>query len=178
MTDTDDLVARNAEFAAARFAPGLTINPSGNRMVVGCVDPRVDPTRVLGIGHGEAAVIRNVGGRITPTTLRTMAMLGKVGQANAETHRPGTWNLVILHHTDCGMTDIAAFPDLLAEYFEVPVDQLPSKHVLDPRRSVRADVDTITDTLHAPDFLVSGLVYDVDTGLVDVVVPETALSSG
>jgi hypothetical protein len=64
MTDTADLVARNAEFAAHHFAPDLTINPSGNMMVVGCVDPRVDPTRVLGIGHGEAAVIRNVGGRV------------------------------------------------------------------------------------------------------------------
>jgi carbonic anhydrase len=178
MTDTDDLVARNAEFAAARFTPGLTINPSGNMMVVGCVDPRVDPTQILGIGHGEAAVIRNVGGRITPATLRTMVMLGKVGQANADTHRPGTWNLVILHHTDCGMTDIAPFPDLLAEYFEIPEEELPDKHVLDPRRSVRVDLDVITSTIHAPDFLVSGLVYDVDTGLVDVVVPETALSTG
>ncbi len=177
MTDTADLVARNAEFAARDFAPGLTINPSGNMMVVGCVDPRVDPTRVLGIGHGEAAVIRNVGGRITPATFRTLAMLGKVGQANAASHRPGTWNLVVLHHTDCGMTDIAPFPDLLAEYFEIPEDELGDKHVLDPRRSVRADVETITATLHATDFLVSGLVYDVDTGLVELVVPETALGA-
>jgi carbonic anhydrase len=178
VTDTGDLVARNAEFAARRFAPGLTISPSGNLMVIGCVDPRVDPARVLDIGHGEAAVIRNVGGRITPSTLRTLAMLGVVGRAHAGTRPPGTWHLVILHHTDCGMTDIAAFPELLAEYFEIPEEELPDKHVLDPRRSVRADVGTITATTHAPDFLVSGLVYDVDTGLVDVVVPETALSTG
>jgi len=51
--------------------------PGGNMMVVGCVDPRVDPTHLLGLEQGEAAVIRNVGGRITPATLRTMAMLGK-----------------------------------------------------------------------------------------------------
>jgi carbonic anhydrase len=177
MTDTADLVARNPEFAAHHFAPDLTINPSGNMMVVGCVDPRVDPTRVLGIGHGEAAVIRNVGGRNHPGDVPDLAMLGKVGQANAASHRPGTWNLVVLHHTDCGMTDIAPFPDLLAEYFEIPEDQLGDKHVLDPRRSVRADVETITATLHAPDFLVSGLVYDVDTGLVELVVPETALGT-
>ena len=177
MTDTADLLARNAEFAATRFAPGLTINPSGNMMVIGCVDPRVDPTQVLGIRHGEAAMIRNVGGRITPATLRTMAMLGKVGQAHAETHRPGTWNLVILHHTDCGMTDIAPFPDLLAEYFEIPLDHLPSKHVLDPRRSVQVDVEVITNTIQAPDFVVSGLVYDVETGVVETVVPETALDT-
>src|SRR4051794_20519629 len=107
MTDTEDLVRRNALFADQRFAPDLRINPSGNMMIVGCVDPRVDPAQVLGVRHGEAAVVRNVGGRITPATLRTMGMLGKVGQANADGRRPGTWNLVILHHTDCGMTDLA-----------------------------------------------------------------------
>jgi carbonic anhydrase len=175
MSDTEDLVRRNAEFADQRFAPELRINPSGNMMIVGCVDPRVDPAQVLGVRHGEAAVIRNVGGRITPATLRTMGMLGKVGQANADGRRPGTWNLVILHHTDCGMTDLAAFPDLLAEYFEVPPAELVAKSVSDPRGSVRVDVDVILGALHAGDFLVSGLVYDVSTGRVETVVPETAL---
>jgi carbonic anhydrase len=178
MTDTADLVARNAGFAAHRFVPGLTINPIGNMMVVGCVDPRVDPTQVLGIRHSEAAVIRNVGGRITPATLRTMGLLGRVGQANAAGRHPGTWNLVILHHTDCGMTDLASYPDLLAEYFEIPVEQLDGKAVSDPCRSVQVDVEVITDALHGPDYLVSGLVYDVETGVVETVVPETPLRVG
>ena len=106
MTDTHDLSERNAHFAATRFDADLTINPRGNMMIIGCVDPRVDPAHVLGLDNGEAAIIRNVGGRVTPATLRTMAMLSKVGQANAETRHPGVWNLVILHHTDCGMTDL------------------------------------------------------------------------
>ena len=78
----------------SEFSADLTINPSGNMMVVGFVDPRVDPAHVLGLRNGEAAIIRNVGGRITPATLRTMGMLGKVGAANASTHRPGigTWS--------------------------------------------------------------------------------------
>jgi carbonic anhydrase len=175
MTNTRELAERNAAFAADGFDADLKINPRGNMMVVGCVDPRVDPGHVLGLANGEAAIIRNVGGRITPATLRTMAMLSKVGQANADTRVPGTWNLVILHHTDCGMTDLAAFPDLLAEYFETTVDGLEAKAVSDPIGSVRADVDVIMQTLHAPDFLVSGLVYDVDTGRVDVAVPPTPL---
>jgi carbonic anhydrase len=175
MTNTRELAERNAAFAADGFDADLKINPRGNMMVVGCVDPRVDPGHVLGLANGEAAIIRNVGGRITPATLRTMAMLSKVGQANADTRVPGTWNLVILHHTDCGMTDLAAFPDLLAGYFETTVDGLEAKAVSDPIGSVRADVDVIMQTLHAPDFLVSGLVYDVDTGRVDVAVPPTPL---
>ena len=96
MTDTDVLTGRDADFAANRFVTGLRINPSGNIMVIGCVDPRVDPAHVLGLGHGEAAVIRNVGGRITPATLRTMVMLGRVGQAHQDGRPAGDWNLVIL----------------------------------------------------------------------------------
>jgi carbonic anhydrase len=178
MTEPKDLVERNATFVGAGFTPDLTINPSGNMMVIGCVDPRVDPGHILGLANGEAAIIRNVGGRITPATLRTMGMLGKVGAANADTHRPGDWNLVILHHTDCGMTDLAPFPDLLAEYFEIPVADLDAKAVSDPIASVRADVEVIKAAIHASAYLVSGLVYDVDTGRVEIVVPPTLLSTG
>lgn len=175
MTDVHDLVSRNAEFAAQGFSADLTINPSGNMMVVGCVDPRVDPGRVLGLSNGEAVIIRNVGGRITPATLRTMGMLGRVGAANASSRRPGVWNLVILHHTDCGMTDLAAFPDLLAEYFEIPIAELEAKSVSDPIGSVKVDVGVILQEIHSTDFLVSGLVYDVVTGLAETVVPPAPL---
>ena len=178
MTDLHELITRNAEFAVSEFSADLTINPSGNMMVVGCVDPRVDPAHVLALRNGEAAIIRNVGGRITPATLRTMGMLGKVGAANASTHRPGDWNLVILHHTDCGMTDLAPFPDLLAEYFEIPLAELEAKSVSDPFGSVRVDVDAILAAIHASAYLVSGLVYDVETGLVETVVPPTPLRAG
>jgi carbonic anhydrase len=178
MTDIRDIVERNADFAAHRHPSDLTINPSGNMMVIGCVDPRVDPGRVLGLELGEAAIIRNVGGRVTPATLATMAMLGRVGQANRESHRPGDWNLVVLHHTDCGMTDLAPFPDLLAEYFEVPAAELAAKGVSDPHRSVAVDVEVVLGAIHATEYFVSGLVYDVGTGLVEVVVPPTPLRVG
>ncbi|WP_292989626.1 carbonic anhydrase [Mycobacterium sp.] len=177
MTTTSELAQRNAVFAASGHDSGLTINPRGNMMIVGCVDPRVDPAHVLGLSNGEAAIIRNVGGRITPATLRTMTMLGKVGQANADTHVPGTWNLVIMHHTDCGMTDLAPYPELLAAYFEVDEDQLPGKWITDPHSSIRVDVAVILAALTGSDFLVSGLVYDVATGRVEVVEPPTPLRS-
>jgi carbonic anhydrase len=178
VTDTLDLTKRNADFAASAFTADLRINPYGNMMVVGCVDPRVDPAAVLGINNGEAAVIRNVGGRITPATLRTMAMLTKVRQANQDSGPAGVWNLVILHHTDCGMTDLASFPDLLAEYFEIPADELAAKSVSDPVGSVRVDADVILAKTRGPASLVSGLVYDVSTGLIETVVAPTALRTG
>lgn len=175
MTSINDLVSRNADFAARRFDPSLAINPRGKLMIIGCVDPRVDPSRVLGLEDGEAAVIRNVGGRVTPATIKTIAMLGKVGQANGG-GAPGVgWNLVVLHHTDCGMTDLAAYPDLLAEYFAIPAGDLPAKSVSDPRGSVAVDVAALHQAPVPPDFVVTGLVYDVATGRVETVVPPAQL---
>jgi carbonic anhydrase len=176
VTTTSDLVQRNSLFANLHWESDVSINPSGNFMLIGCVDPRVDPTYVLGIEQGEAGVIRNVGGRVTPATLKTLAMLQRVGAANATGPRTGDWNLVVLHHTDCGMTDLAAFPDLLAEYFEVSKADLPAKSVSDPFGSVRVDTDVLLHTLRGKDFFVSGLVYDVATGMVQIVVPPTPLT--
>lgn len=173
MTDLDELVRRNSAFAAGDFEASLGINPSGNLMVIGCVDPRVDPARVLGLEQGEAAVLRNVGGRITPATLSTLAMLRKVGAANRTGQPTGDWNLVILHHTDCGMTDLAAFPELLATYFGIDSEKLPGKAVSDPHGSVRVDADIALREIGRDSFIVSGLVYDVHTGRVDTVVPPT-----
>jgi carbonic anhydrase len=175
VTDTHDLSKRNEDFAASAFRADLRINPYGNMMVIGCVDPRVDPAHVLGLSNGEAAVIRNVGGRITPATLRTMAMLTKVSQANEDSRPAGAWNLVILHHTDCGMTDLASFPNLLAEYFEIPAHELEAKSVSDPVGSVRGDVGVVLAKIRRPASLVSGMVYDVSTGLVETVVAPTPL---
>ncbi|MEU9385901.1 hypothetical protein AB0D38_35275, partial [Streptomyces sp. NPDC048279] len=64
----------------------------------------------------------------------------------------------------------AAFPDLPAEYFEVPAGDLGAKAVTDPAAAVRVDVELLKGRLRGGVF-VSGLVYDVATGLVDVVVP-------
>jgi hypothetical protein len=40
---------------------------------------------------------------------------------------------------------------------------------------VRADVEVIMESLHGSDFLASGLVYDVDTGRIEIVLEPTAL---
>ncbi len=175
MTTIDDLTARNTDFTADKFRADLTINPWGNLTVIGCVDSRVDPAHILGLDTGEAAVIRNVGGRITPAALRTMAMLAEVRQAHNATAVPGTRTLVVLHHTDCGITDLAAHPDLLAGYFEIPAEQLAAKPVTDPIASVRVDTDVLLSQLRGTDTTVAGLVYDVGTGRVEVIIEPTPL---
>jgi len=170
MIDNDELARRNAEFAAGRTFAGLTLRPSGSMQFIGCVDPRVDPSYVLGLKLGESAVTRNVGGRVTPATLRMLAMLSKVVQANTDRPPPGDFQYVVLQHTGCGIKSLAAFPDLLAEYFEIPISDLGAKAVTDPAAAVHVDVEVLMERLPAGIF-VSGLVYDVATGLIETVVP-------
>jgi carbonic anhydrase len=165
------IAERNRRFAESEFVPGLAMMPRLKAMVIGCADPRVDPARVLGLECGDAAVIRNVGGRITPATLQTMAMLRLVGAASpGEAPGPG-WHLIVLHHTDCGINRLTGYPELLGEHFGVAPGELDSKHITDPWQSVRTDVGELqANPFLPPEFMISGLVYDVSTGVIERVV--------
>src|SRR5215468_4047970 len=129
-----ELVRRNAAFAATGAFAGLSFPTSDTLQVLGCVDSRVDPSDVLGLELGDGVVMRNIGGRITPAALREWALLSRLGQGKTP-----SGHLVILHHTDCGIRRLAAFPGQLAAFFEIPVDELESKAVADPCESVRID---------------------------------------
>jgi len=160
-----DLVRRNAAFAATGAFADLPFPTSDTLQVLGCVDSRVDPSDVLGLDLGDAVVMRNIGGRITPATLRSWALLGRLSQG-----QPPGGHLVILHHTDCGIIRLANYPEQLAAFFEIPADELEGKAVADPYTAVRIDAAIARHAL-PPSRLVSGLVYDVATGLIELVDP-------
>lgn len=170
---------RHKRFVAHRFAPGLAMMPKLKTMIIGCADPRVDPAEVLGLELGDAAVIRNIGGRITPATLQTMAMLRLVAAADPGGPPGPGWNLIVLHHTDCGINRLTEHPDLLAEHFGIGKGELGSKHIADPWASVATDVAALKANPFLPaQLIVSGLVYDVATGHIEQVVgPELLRSS-
>jgi carbonic anhydrase len=162
---------RNKHFATHRFTGGLAMMPKLKTIIIGCADPRVDPADVLGLELGDAAVIRNIGGRITPATLQTMAMLRLVAAADPGGPPGPGWNLIVLHHTDCGINRLTGYPDLLAEHFGVDNAELDSKHVTDPWASVATDVAALKANPFLPaEFIVSGVVYHVETGLIEQVV--------
>jgi carbonic anhydrase len=168
---TDELVRRNAVFAAAGAFAGLPFPTPQTLQVLGCVDSRVDPAQVLGLDLGDAVVTRNIGGRVTPAVLRSWGLLAKLGQGNpGGAPKAGPQHLAILHHTDCGIKRLAAFPEQLAEFFEIPVAGLGAKAIDDPRAAVRIDVEIARRTVPTGR-VVSGLVYDTETGLIEVVVP-------
>ena len=173
MTIFDTLLERNQEFAAHHFPKDLPLMPRA--MIIGCVDQRVDPAHVLGLGLGEAIVIRNVGGRITPATLQTMGMLARIAQVGGGAPA-GEFHLIVLQHAHCGITRLDQDPDMLASYFDIGKEGLLAKAITDPRVAVTVDVAALKAIPTLPgNWLVSGLVYDVTTGLVEVVVPPAPL---
>lgn len=169
------MLERNAHFAETAFSPDLKMLPSTGTIVLGCVDPRVDPVDVLGLKPGEVAVIRNVGGRVNKPVLETLAILRVV--AKAAGREGGVRNLVLLHHTDCGIIGCYHHaPDLLAQHMGVETYALNGLEITDPRKSVVHDISALKANTQLPDgVVVSGLVYDVATGRIETVVPPTPL---
>jgi carbonic anhydrase len=117
--------------------------------------------------------MRNIGGRITPGLLEQLELRGRIGEVAGEIPGSGgEFHIIVLQHTDCGITLLAGNPAMLAHYFQIPEGELKRKAVTDPRDAVTADVASLRSILALPSaWLISGLVYDVATGLVEIIVP-------
>ena len=177
MNTLDSLLMRNKDFATQQSAGGTPMPslpralPNVKAIIIGCADMRVDPVHVLGIKPGEAVVIRNIGGRITPGLLEQLQLLGRIGEVAGQIPGGGgEFHLIVMQHTDCGITRLTGNPDLLSHYFQINESELKKKAVNDPRAAVRSDVALLRSIPALPsDWMISGLVYDVATGLVEVV---------
>jgi len=179
MSNLESMLERNKEFAARQSSAG-TLMPSLPRalpnvraVIIGCADMRVDPAHVLGIKPGEAVVMRNIGGRVTPGLLEQLGLLGRIGEVAGEIPGGGgEFHIVVLHHTDCGIARLTGAPAMLSRYFQIQEAELEAKAVTNPRAAVAVDVALLRSIPALPAaWLVSGLVYDVATGLVELVVP-------
>lgn len=179
MNNLDEFLQRNKQFAVQQSAQG-TLMPSLPRampkvkaVIIGCADMRVDPAHIFGTKPGEAVVLRNIGGRFNPGLLEELALLGRIGQVAGEAPGGGgEFHLIVLQHTDCGITRLAGDPDKLAHYFQIQEGEVKTKAVMDPRAAVAIDVAALRAIPALPGaWLISGLVYDVATGLIEIVVP-------
>ena len=93
MTAIDEYLANNARYAES-FSGPLPMPPSKHLAVVACMDARLNVYALLGLGDGEAHVIRNAGGVITDDEIRSLAISQRL---------LGTNEIILIHHTDCGM---------------------------------------------------------------------------
>jgi carbonic anhydrase len=94
MSVTDELIANNESYAAAFDKGDLPIPPAKKVAVVACMDARLDPNALLGLREGDAHVIRNAGGVVTDDEIRSLAISQRL---------LGTEEIILIHHTDCGM---------------------------------------------------------------------------
>jgi carbonic anhydrase len=161
VTVTDAYLANNAEYASSFEGP-LPMPPSKHVAIVACMDARLDVHRVLGIKEGEAHVIRNAGGVVTDDAIRSLAISQRL---------LGTREIILIHHTDCGMLtftdddfksaiqdETGIKPTWAAEAFADPAE--------DVRQSLRRIEGSPFVTKHTS---LRGFVFDVATGKLNEV---------
>ncbi len=162
--NADELLSHNRDFAAGFEDADLQVEPRRRLAVVACMDSRMDIFRMLGLGHGEAHIIRNAGGVVTDDVIRSLCLSQRL---------LGTREIVLIHHTDCGLqkVDESTFKAELEEELGVkPWWALESFR--DPYQDVRQSIRRLEMTpfvLHKED--VRGFVYDVTSGLLHEVPP-------
>lgn len=169
MTVTMKLLERNSSYREARPSEPLAIEPVLRALVLTCCDHRVDPAHVLGVTLGEAVVLRNAGGRVTPGLVQDLAILTTVAAIEGLDRE---FEFVIMHHTDCGTSRLSGdkYRGLLAGYFGIVEEDVPTKHVDNPIESVRSDIELLRANPFIPrTLIVSGLVFDVVTGRTEVI---------
>ena len=173
--DLTTLLDRNRSFAEQFAAGDLKMSPRMSTILLTCLDSRVDPAHLFGLGLGDALVMRNAGGRITPAVMRDLGILSVLAANMPGRARP---ELVVIHHTDCGMSRLAkpAIQEQVAARLGLGMDEVAAMAITDPARTVQDDVERLRHTPGTPDHLVvSGFVYDVSGGTINQVVPPAPL---
>lgn len=158
-TETDALLAANRDFAAGEPVTHLDVRPSRRLAVVACMDSRLNVFAALGLGDGEAHVLRNAGGVITDDVIRSLAVSQR---------RLGTREVVLIHHTDCGLMKLS--DDGFRAELQAAAGIAPS-FAIESFADLDADVRQSILRVRRSPFLphrdrVRGFVYDVDTRLL------------
>ena len=141
----------------------LSIKPKTKVAIVTCMDSRLHVAPALGLALGDAHILRNAGGRVTEDMLRSLVI---------SQQQLGTREIVVLHHTDCGAQTFQNkdFQEHLKRELGVDVSDQDFLPFQDIDESVREDMRLLKDSPLIPDdVVISGAVYDVDTGRMIVI---------
>ena len=158
MSTTDEYLANNARYAKTFTGP-LPLPPSRQLAVVACMDARLNVYALLGLQDGEAHVIRNAGGVVTDDEIRSLAISQRL---------LGTREIILIHHTDCGMLTFTddAFKRAVQDETGIKPPWAPESFT-DLDEDVRQSIARITASpfvVHTD--AVRGFVFDVATGLL------------
>ena len=136
----------------------LSIKPKTKVAIVTCMDSRLHVAPALGLALGDAHILRNAGGRVTEDMIRSLVI---------SQQQMGTREIVVLHHTDCGAQTFQNkdFQEHLKRELGVDVSGQDFLPFQDIDESVREDMKLLQESPLIPDdVIISGAVYDVDTG--------------
>ena len=136
----------------------LSIKPKTKVAIVTCMDSRLHVAPALGLALGDAHILRNAGGRVTDDMIRSLVI---------SQQQMGTREIVVLHHTDCGAQTFnnEDFQEHLKCELGVDVSGQDFLPFQDVEESVRDDMKLLRECPLIPDdVIISGAVYDVDTG--------------
>ncbi|MDQ2754187.1 MAG: carbonic anhydrase [Actinomycetota bacterium] len=160
----DDLLAANRRYGANFGLSGIPAAAARGFALVTCMDSRIEPLTMLGLGPGDAKILRNGGGRVTTDVLRSLALA---------THLLGVTRIAIMHHTKCALAT-QTDDDLRARLPAAVAERAAGwdLHAMpEPDAALIADVETVlTCPLLPASTRVEGWRYDVDTGLIRQVV--------
>ena len=163
MPAIDDLLANNTRYAE-RFDKGNLLAPPGLGVaVVACMDARLDTQSLLGIGEGDAHVIRNAGGVVTDDAIRSLTISQRL---------LGTTSIMLIHHTDCGML---TFRDDDVKDAIMADTGLRPAFALEAFADLEGDVRQSMARIQASPFIpnkddVRGFVYDCATGKLNEII--------
>ena len=178
MANVDPLLRRNKDFAAGGAYEGVSIVAKHRVYVITCLDPRTDPSAFLELELGDAMVIRNAGGRVSPDVVKDLAYICYL----SNTLVPGgpRFEVAVVHHNQCGTHFLAdeTFRRGFADLIGGDDAALASEAVVDPEQTVRFGVQLLRSASVLPDTItISGHVYDVTTGLVSTIVSAAPMYS-
>lgn len=160
MSYFDRFLKTNRAYADLHGTAHLPLKPKTQVAIVTCMDSRLHVAPALGLALGDAHILRNAGGRVTEDMIRSLVI---------SQQQMGTREIVVLHHTDCGAQTFTNedFAQHIHRELGVDVtgqDFLPFNDV---EESVREDMEILRQSPLIPkDIIISGAVYDVDTGLM------------
>jgi carbonic anhydrase len=157
MSATDEMLSANEAYAVAFDRGELPATPGRKTAVVACMDARLNVYGMLGLSEGEAHVIRNAGGVVSDDAIRSLAISQRL---------LGTEEIILIHHTDCGML---SFSDAdFKKAIEQETGIRPSWSA-ESFSDLDGDVRQSIARLEASPFVphkesIRGFVYDVESG--------------
>ena len=165
MSAIDDAIAANEQYATETPPTETAAKPSRGLVVVTCMDARIDVLAALGLSSGEAHVLRNAGGVVSDDVIRSLAISQR---------RLGTREVMLIHHTSCGMETISdeGFSTELQEETGLAPD-FPIESFDDAESDVRASIEKVRRSPFLPHRdEVRGFVYDVADGRLHEIHPD------